>query len=107
MSRSAHLGLALGGGAVHGAAHIGVLRSLAIHHNLALVTSSRQELVELCHSDEVRTSPFFNIFANIGLRGFSLDQVRQLRDHSLEGTGVAFTDRERESLIQMSGWIGS
>ena len=81
----------------------GVLRSLAIHHNLALITSSRQELVDLCHSDEVRTSPFFNIFANINLRGFSPEDVGQLLDHSLGETGVTFTDQEREALIGVSG----
>jgi hypothetical protein len=38
------------------------LRSLAIQHHLALVTSSRRELIELCHSEAIRSSPFFNIF---------------------------------------------
>ncbi|MGD0246022.1 MAG: hypothetical protein ABSB59_37635, partial [Streptosporangiaceae bacterium] len=44
------------------------LRSLTIHHKFALVTSSRLELIELCHSEAVKSSPFFNIFANINLR---------------------------------------
>src|SRR5437016_3955615 len=44
------------------------LRSLMIHHKVALVTSSRLELIELCHSEAVKSSPFFNIFANINLR---------------------------------------
>ncbi len=41
------------------------LRSLIIRHQFALVTSSRLELIELCHSEAVKSSPFFNIFANI------------------------------------------
>ena len=47
------------------------LRSLMIRHKVALVTSSRLELIELCHSEAVKSSPFFNIFANINLRLFS------------------------------------
>lgn len=47
------------------------LRSLVIHHHLSLVTSSRLELVELTHSNAIKSSPFFNIFANISLRLFS------------------------------------
>jgi hypothetical protein len=39
------------------------MRAMAIHHNLALITCSRRELVELTHSKEVQDSPFFNIFA--------------------------------------------
>ena len=34
------------------------LRSLMIHHKVALVTSSRLELIELCHSEAVKSSPF-------------------------------------------------
>jgi len=82
----------------------GVLRSLAIHHNLALVTSSRQELVDLCHSEEVRTSPFFNIFANINLRGMTPAEAQQLIDKSLAGTGIVFTDREQEAIIEIGGY---
>jgi hypothetical protein len=47
------------------------LRSLMIHHGVALVTSSRLELAELCHSKAVESSPFFNVFANIRLRIWS------------------------------------
>lgn len=47
------------------------LRSLAIQHNLSLVTSSRHELIELTHSQAVRSSPFFNIFATIHVPLFS------------------------------------
>lgn len=47
------------------------LRSLAIHHDLALITSTRVDLVEIAHSDEVRSSPFFNIFATINLQPLS------------------------------------
>ena len=53
-----------------GSDFFGGLRALAIHQNLPLVTSTRRELVDLCHSDEIKGSPFFNIFANVVLRPF-------------------------------------
>ena len=82
----------------------GVLRSLAIHHNLALITSSRQELVDLCHSDEVRTSPFFNIFANINLRGLTPTEADQMLDHAPAETGIAFSPEEKEAIIALTGY---
>jgi serine/threonine protein kinase len=82
----------------------GVLRSLAIHHDLALITSSRQELVDLCHSDEVRTSPFFNIFANINLRGLLPAEADQMIGRLLSGTGVEFSDRDKAAIAQISGY---
>ncbi len=82
----------------------GGLRSLAIHHDLALITSSRLELIDLCHSDEVRTSPFFNIFANVNLRGLTPTEVEALLDGSLEGTGVEFTAGERQAVVEVGGY---
>lgn len=79
------------------------LRSLAIHHNLALITSSRRELIELTHSEQIRSSPFFNIFANINVRLLAPDDTRQLVTRSLDGTGVSFTTRENETLLHLAG----
>jgi serine/threonine-protein kinase len=62
------------------------LRSLVIHHKIALVTSSRLELVELTHSNAVKSSPFFNIFANINLRLFSTEESRGLISQLLSDT---------------------
>ncbi len=56
----------------------GGLRALAIHCGVALVTATRRELVELCHSEEIKGSPFFNIFANVVLRPFSRDEVEEM-----------------------------
>jgi len=54
------------------------LRSLAIHHDLALVTASRQELAEISPFDAIRSSPFFNIFASIRLQPFSCEDIEAL-----------------------------
>ena len=79
------------------------LRSLAIQHSLSLVTSSRHELIELTHSQAVRSSPFFNIFANINVRLFSEAEVARLVNASLDGTGVEFTEEELVTLAEIAG----
>ena len=80
------------------------LRSLAIHHHLSLITSSRCELIELCHSPDVRSSPFFNIFANINLGLFTKDEALNLISQSLDGTGIKFTEAEITTLFHIAGY---
>ncbi len=79
------------------------LRSLAIHHNLALITSSRRELIELTHSNEIRSSPFFNIFANINVRLLSGDDARALIEQALSETEVRFAEEEVEEILRVAG----
>ncbi len=79
------------------------LRSLAIHHKLALITSSRRELIELTHSDEIRSSPFFNIFANINVRLFNAEQTRQLIANALEDDTICFDENEIAALLELAG----
>jgi AAA-like domain len=79
------------------------LRSLMIRHKVALVTSSRLELIELCQSEAVRSSPFFNIFANINLRLFSEADWQLLISRSLSGTGVRFSGEETEQVLDLAG----
>jgi hypothetical protein len=80
------------------------LRSLAIQHNLTLVTSSRSELIELTHSEVIKSSPFFNIFANINLRLFQEAEARQLISVSLEGSGLQFSREEIDLLFRVAGF---
>jgi len=79
------------------------LRALAIHHNLALITASRQELITLCHSDAVRASPFFNIFANINLPAFDKEQATTLLQQSTAKTNISFTSPELALLFDVAG----
>lgn len=78
-------------------------RSLAIHRKVALVTASRLELVELCHSESVKSSPFFNIFANINLRLFSAEEAQTLVSRSLCDASASFTDRETRQVTDLAG----
>jgi AAA+ ATPase superfamily predicted ATPase len=79
------------------------LRALAIHHNLALITASRQELIALCHSDAVRASPFFNIFANINLPAFNKEEAHAFVEQSLAETGVQFALTEQSLMSNIAG----
>lgn len=78
-------------------------RSLAIHRKVALVTSSRLELVELCHSDDIKSSPFFNIFANVNLKMFSEFEFEALVVKSLADTETRFTAAEIEHVKALAG----
>jgi len=79
------------------------LRSLAIHHHLSLITSSRRELIELCHSEAIRSSPFFNIFANINVGPLGEAEARQLITQSLQGTGTNFSEDETAAIFSIAG----
>ncbi|MEJ2600586.1 MAG: AAA family ATPase [Anaerolineales bacterium] len=79
------------------------LRSLAIQHNLTLITSSVSELIELTHSEAIRSSPFFNIFANINVRLFSREEAQGMITAYLENTGVRFSEGEVDEVFRLAG----
>ncbi len=79
------------------------LRALTIHHNLALITSSRRELVDLTLSKAVKASPFFNIFANINLRPFSEGEAETLIETYLAGNEVSFRGRDIGYILEIAG----
>lgn len=78
----------------------GGLRALAIHNGVALVPATRRELVDLCHSDEIKGSPFFNIFANVVLRPFSRSDVDTLLTGYAE---EAMTPEHRDFIWSLAG----
>ncbi len=53
-------------------------RALANNFNVAYITSSADQLQSLCHAKEISDSPFFNIFTNLRLGPFRLEEARQL-----------------------------
>ena len=79
------------------------LRSLAIHHNLALVTASQRDLVDLSHSEAVRSSPFFNIFTTIHLRPIPVETAKELLQESLREAEASFTEDEIDLLANLAG----
>jgi hypothetical protein len=81
----------------------GGLRALAIHHGLALIPATRRELVDLCHSDEIKGSPFFNIFANVVLRPFSRQDVDDMLVRYTQTNNYALTPQERDFVWNLGG----
>ncbi len=81
----------------------GGLRALAIHHGVALLPATRRELVDLCHSDEIKGSPFFNIFANVVLRPFPIEDAASLVDGYLSSLEETFSPEEREFILRLGG----
>ncbi len=85
-----------------GSDFFGALRALAIHHNLPLITATRRELVDLCHTD-IKGSPFFNIFANLVLKPFDYQDVKNLVTTYMQGTGNDFSDEEIHLVWSLGG----
>src|SRR5690349_7384917 len=54
------------------------LRSIANNYDVAYVTSSARDLQELCHTQLIADSPFFNIFTNVFLRAFTRKESTDL-----------------------------
>jgi hypothetical protein len=81
----------------------GGLRALAIHHGVALIPSTRRELIDLCHSEEIKGSPFFNIFANVVLRPFPPQEVDELLSTYLRDNPYAFSPEESALVPRLAG----
>jgi hypothetical protein len=81
----------------------GGLRALAIHSGVALLPATRRELVDLCHSEEIKGSPFFNIFANVVLRPFNRDEVDIMLDSYTQNNESTLTPEEKDFVWRTGG----
>ena len=80
------------------------LRSLANSYPVAYVTSSHEELQKLCHNQDISDSPFFNIFSNLPLRGFSDEEARELICIPSKNEGVPL-ERHAGRIIELAGYF--
>jgi eukaryotic-like serine/threonine-protein kinase len=67
------------------------LRSIANNYDVAYVTSSARDLQELCHTQLIADSPFFNIFTNVFLRAFTRKEATH--NGACRSLPVLFADR--------------
>jgi AAA+ ATPase superfamily predicted ATPase len=81
----------------------GGLRTLAIHSGLTLITATQNELVDLCYSDDLKSSPFFNIFASVILRPFTREETYTLVESYLRTIDFIFTPEEKEFAVNLGG----
>lgn len=80
------------------------LRSLAgITDLITYIIATRRPLHEVCSSDEVASSPFFNIFYETTLGPLAPDDARQLITVPAQSAGCAFSDEEVEWVLESSG----
>jgi len=71
-------------------------------HGLALVLASRKSLPVLCQNVRFVGSPFPTSFTSLSLEPFSKGEASKLIDVYTQGTGVAFSDRDREFAYEIS-----
>jgi hypothetical protein len=81
----------------------GGLRALAIHHGVALIPATRRELVDLCHSEELKGSPFFNIFANVVLRPLTPTESAELVIGYTSGGDLTLTPPQFDFVQSLGG----
>jgi hypothetical protein len=67
------------------------------------VPATRRELVDLCHSEEIKGSPFFNIFATIILRPFSKEDSKNMIQGYSEGSDYKLKNRDIEFIQGLAG----
>jgi hypothetical protein len=86
-----------------GAEFYSILRRLATNCNLAFIVATRRELSYYCHSKEIESSPFFNIFATIYLGPLSREESATLLKGGFESLRLSLSEEEIEYVIEMTG----
>jgi hypothetical protein len=77
------------------------LRYMATNYRLCLVTASQERLGQLCHTD-ILGSPFFNIFAVVGLGPLSAEAAQVLITEPSTAAGRPLTD-ETDWILDLVG----
>jgi hypothetical protein len=82
------------------------LRSAAGRYQLAYITASARPLIHLTYSgksQEILSSPFFNIFAHLYLGLFSKEEALQLIQQPSQAAGMTFSPELGEFLYSLAG----
>jgi tRNA A-37 threonylcarbamoyl transferase component Bud32 len=80
------------------------LRSIANNYDVAYVTSSARDLQELCHTQLIADSPFFNIFTNVFLRAFTRKEAVELIARPSAEAGLGLEGYARR-IIEAGGYF--
>jgi serine/threonine-protein kinase len=80
------------------------LRSIANNYDVAYVTSSARDLQELCHTQLIADSPFFNIFTNVFLRAFTRKEATELIARPSAEAGVPLEGYARR-IMEIAGYF--
>ncbi|MFK7804314.1 MAG: winged helix-turn-helix domain-containing protein [Anaerolineae bacterium] len=80
------------------------LRGLTTRYGIAFVTASQRPLFAITASEEILSSPFFNIFVSLSLGLLDDDDdAAGLLEDRLAGTGITFSDELTNYLIHLVG----
>lgn len=79
------------------------LRSIANSYNVAYIASSRKDLQELSHTDEIRDSPFFNIFTHIPIGSFDRKSAEELISIPSKREGIPLKEYT-EFIFELAGF---
>ena len=80
------------------------LRSIANNYDVAYVTSSARDLQELCHTQLIADSPFFNIFTNVFLRAFTRKEATDLISLASAQAGLPLEGYARR-IMEVAGYF--
>ena len=80
------------------------LRSIANNYDVAFVTSSARDLQELCHTQLIADSPFFNIFTNVFLRAFTRKEATDLITKPSAEAGLPLEGYARR-IMELAGYF--
>lgn len=80
-----------------------VLRGLCSNYNLALVTSSRVSLFDLCHLGNLQTSQFWNIFIERTLGLMPEDEAKTLIKEPFINAGGTITNKDIAFVLKLAG----
>jgi serine/threonine protein kinase len=80
------------------------MRALANSYRVAYVTSSRDELQNMCHNKDISDSPFFNIFSNLPLHPFSPGEAAKLIEVPSRTEGVPL-EKYKEKIMELAGYF--
>jgi len=81
----------------------GALRYMANAFDIAFVTSSYADLTDLCHTDAVRQSPFFNIFTTLDLGLMADGEVDEMLTTLVDRSSIALGEADRRLIGELGG----
>jgi hypothetical protein len=70
--------------------------------NITYITVSRRNLKELTHSEEVRSSPFFNIFHEMRIGFLTMEDTKLLISKSSEDGGMKFNKSDQDFVFDVA-----
>ena len=79
------------------------LRGLTTRYGIAFVTASQRPLFSITASEEILSSPFFNIFVSLSLGLFDYDAAEGLLEKRLDSTEINFTPEVKDHLVHLVG----